>query len=194
MNLQKQPKLPKLPKCKVCKQGFEKRISTQQVCAYHVNPNCSIEFGKQKTIKDSAKQAKEERMAHRAAKVKAKRRGEWIAEAQTAVNKFIKLRDKDLPCISCGEHRSSYDAGHYLARSIRPELRFNEDNIHKQCVYCNNYNKGRAAGEYRPRLISRIGLERVEYLENPHPPAKWTIPELIEIKRIYTEKAKLLKT
>ena len=80
-----------------------------------------------------------------------------------------------------------------MARSIRPELRFHEDNIHKQCVYCNNYNKGRATGEYRPRLIARIGVERVEELEKPHSPAKWTIPELIEIKRIYTLKAKELK-
>lgn len=52
---------------------------------------------------------------------------------------------------------------------------------------------GTTAAAFRLGMIKRIGLEAVEKLESDHEPAKHTIPELIEIKRIYTLKAKELK-
>ena len=69
-----------------------------------------------------------------------KPRGKWIAEAQAAVNKYIRLRDRDKPCISCGNNREHkmglsghrYDAGHYRSRGAAGHLRFNLLNIHKQ--------------------------------------------------------------
>jgi len=47
---------------------------------------------------------------------------------------------------------------------------------------------------YRINLIKKIGIERVEWLEGPHPPAKWTIEELQGIISTYKQKLKLLKT
>jgi hypothetical protein len=104
-----------------------------------------------------------------------------IKIAQNWCNKYIRLRDKGLPCISCDI--SDYDlrvsklqwaAGHYMAIGAAPQLRFNEDNIHKQCN--RNCNRGKHGNliEYRKRLIIRIGLERVEALENDDTRANWT--------------------
>jgi hypothetical protein len=179
-------KPPKSKPCKVCKVPFVPRSSTQQVCS----PQCAHSYAE---VTRERKEAKEARIALKLGREKLKTHGDYVAEAQDAVNKWIKLRDRDQPCISCGQYRKAYDAGHYLARSIRPELRFHEDNIHKQCVYCNNYNKGRAAGGYRTGLILRIGHERVLALEAPHPPAKWTVDDLKQIRQTYKLKLKQLR-
>lgn len=95
--------------------------------------------------------------------------------AQKVVNKWVtKVRDKDEPCISCGQHKDTYDAGHYRSvGATRAALRFNEDNIHKQCVQCNKHKASNAV-EYRIRLIEKIGVERVEALERTPPPFKPT--------------------
>lgn len=119
-------------------------------------------------------------------------RAEWLGRAQAAFNKWIKLRDKDEPCISCGVTVSpQWDCGHYLSRGSNPALRFDEDNCHKQCVKCNNYLSGNAI-HYRIGLVKKIGLERVERLEGPHAPKKYTVEQIREIRQKYFLLAKEL--
>ena len=129
-----------------------------------------------------------------ALKQKIKSRSEWLDDLQSWVNKFIRLRDKNEPCISCGRyHQGQYHAGHYRSRGACPELRFNEDNIHKQCAPCNNQKSGNAI-EYRINLVKKIGIERVEFLERQdHPPLKLTIEEIKEQIKIYKAKCKELE-
>ena len=122
-----------------------------------------------------------------------KSRSQWVKEAQTAFNKYIRLRDHDQPCISCGRyHNGQYHAGHYLSTGARPGLRFNELNVHKQCAPCNNHLSGNAV-LYRIALIGKIGLEAVEKLESDHEPRKYSVDDLKEIIRLYKEKTKALK-
>jgi hypothetical protein len=45
---------------------------------------------------------------------------------------------------------------------------------------------------YRAELIRRIGLHEVDRLEGPHPPQKWTVDQLKEIKAHYRAKTKAL--
>ncbi|MDG6786005.1 recombination protein NinG, partial [Glaesserella parasuis] len=73
-----------------------------------------------------------------------------------------------------------------------PELRFNEDNVHKQCSACNNHLSGNIT-EYRINLVRKIGVERVEALESYHPPVKWSIEDCKEIIKTYRAKIKELK-
>lgn len=121
-----------------------------------------------------------------------KSRADWLNEAQVAVNKYVRLRDRGLPCVSCGtEWRENFQAGHYLSRGARPELRFELANLAGQCPQCNLYLSGNLLS-YRKGLIDRIGLERVEALEGPHPPAKWSVDELIAIRDEYRARAKQL--
>jgi len=62
-------------------------------------------------------------------------------------SRFVRLRDADdngyCRCITCGKihHWKEMDCGHFMTRD-RPATRFNEQNCHAQCKYCNNYKKG----------------------------------------------------
>ena len=101
-------------------------------------------------------------------------------------NKFIRARDNGLPCISCGNpNMKKVNASHYYNANNHYAVRFNEDNVHSACEYCNTYLSGNLI-PYREALIKKIGLERFEYLESiANDTMKYSIPELIELKVIY---------
>lgn len=176
-------------KCRQCKEKFKPANSMQVVCS----PKCAIEYERKQTEKKIKEKEKEERKKTREAKERLKTKSDWAKEAQDEFNKFIRLRDSHQPCISCGKHRNSqYHAGHYRTVGAHPELRFNEDNCHKQCAHCNNHKSGNIV-EYRLNLIKRIGQERLDFMEGPHEPAKYNIDDLRQIKAEYRKKWKELE-
>ena len=75
-------------------------------------------------------------------------------------HKFIRTRDKDLPCISCGRY-TKLQAGHFYSAGNHPSVRFNEDNVHGQCIQCNHFLSANLL-PYRANLIKKIGQERVD--------------------------------
>lgn len=83
--------------------------------------------------------------------------------AQMVFNAWIRDRDKHLPCISCQKARVE-QAGHYYAAGKYNHLRFNEDNVHGQCVRCNYYMHGNLI-PYRDNLLAKIGQTRFNKLE-----------------------------
>ena len=181
----------KLPtrKCKNCGTTFQKLTPLHFVCS----PKCAIAYAKELQVKRERQEAKQARAETRERLQAVKPLTKYAHEAQTIFNQFIRERDAHLPCISCGKHHTGqYHAGHYRTRGSAGHLRFSEDNTHKQCAPCNNHLSGNIVN-YRPRLIQKIGLERVEALENDSRTHRWTKEELIEIKRIYKEKIKQLK-
>ena len=116
-----------------------------------------------------------------------------LKEAQKSFNRFIRERDKYLPCVSCGRfHEGQWHAGHYRTTAAAPELRYEELNCHKQCAPCNNHKSGNIS-EYRIELIKRIGEDKVDWIEGPHDPKKYTIEELKEIRATYDQKWKDLQ-
>ena len=167
-------------KCKVCKAPYTPRRAFECWCS----PGCGLVIAVQRQAKAQATADKLQRIADKAAREVLKTKADLANDAQKEVNRYVRLRDMGKPCISCGSLTAEiYQAGHYLSRGARPELRFDLDNIHAQCVHC-NMHKGGNATEYRPRLIERIGLERVERLEGPHPMPRWTREDLISIKEL----------
>lgn len=121
-----------------------------------------------------------------------KSKAQWAKETQQAFNRWIRLRDADQPCISCGRHhQGQWHAGHFLSTGARPELRFHPWNVNKQCAPCNTYLSGNAV-LYRQRLIEKIGLEAVEWLEGPHPLRNDSIDDLKDMKKVFTIAAKKL--
>jgi hypothetical protein len=62
------------------------------------------------------------------------------AKAIKYFNAFIRERDKDNLCITCGK-RSVSDAGHFISCSFEA-TRFDERNVHGQCAHCNRYLYG----------------------------------------------------
>ena len=182
-----------MTKCKICRAEFVKRSMTHKCCS----PECAEIFGREQTKKQVAKKEREEVKVR---KEKLKRLPDWIADAQTIFNKYIRLRDVGLPCICCGRINEAqntlggvFDAGHYRSRGSAGHLRFHEDNCHAQLKHCNRWGAGRAV-DYRIGLIQRIGLERVEALEANNIPHKWTVEELKEIIATYKRKIKELET
>ena len=191
----KQPR-PKMCKNPACGISFQPQRLGQAVCS----PACALAIKDVNQQKARKSLAQVERKEIKVRKEKLKSRAEHLREAQAAVNEFIRLRDAHLPCISCdsipSDHDlftgSRWDAGHYRSVGSCPELRFEPLNIHRQCVKCNRNLSGNAV-EYRIRLVLRIGVERVAWLEGLHPARKYTVEEIKAIKADYRAKTRELK-
>lgn len=152
---------------------------------------CAMVIGRENALKQAAKKAQVERKTHREDVLKAKSRWQWLKEAQAAFNAYIRKRDEGLPCISCGSFTGKKNAGHYRSVGSAPELRFEESQVWLQCEKCNSYLSGNLIN-YRINLIKRIGLDKVEWIEEKHEPKKYTIPEIKSIKAQYKLKLKEL--
>jgi hypothetical protein len=172
---------------KICKCGntYQPYNTFQTSCI-----KCLAANAKKKRERKEVSEKKEARREHRKAKERIKSRGQWLREAQAAFNKYIRLRDAAEPCISCGRHHTGqYHAGHYRSVGSAPELRFEELNCHKQDSVCNNHLSGNLI-EYRKRLLVKIGHDKLDWLEGPHEPKKYTIDEIKEIKAKYAKMAR----
>ena len=190
---------PRRKRCPECRVMFVRTRDAQVVCG---EIECAIAHGQSEKGRAIAGKALAEvgRREIRVRKEKLKSRADHLREAQAAVNEFIRLRDGHLPCISCdsqpNDHDlmtgSRWDAGHYRSVGACPELRFEPLNIHRQCVRCNRNLSGNAV-EYRIRLVLRIGVEKVDWLEGPHPARKYTVEEIKAIKADYRAKTRELK-
>ena len=113
------------------------------------------------------------------------------AAAKKACHSYIRARDKGQPCICCGRALGpKYDAGHWLESGNNPIIRYDEDNIHAQSVYCNQY-KGGDSDDYEGRLRLKIGNDRVDRLKaNRGGTVKRTAQDYKDIETYYTEKLK----
>lgn len=187
MTLAAKPPRPK--KCRVCRETYTPSKPLQIVCS----PSCALLHAKQKGEKERKALAKIERKAIREAKEKIKPRAAYMKETQSAFNAWVRARDADQPCISCGRHhQGKYDAGHFRSVGSNPALRFEPLNCHKQCVPCNQHKSGNAI-EYRIGLVARIGAEKVAWLEGRHEAKRYTIDDLKEIKTKYRAMARRLR-
>ena len=179
MSLVAKPPRPK--KCRVCPEKFTPRKALQIVCS----PACALLHAQRQGEKQRKALDKIERKAIREAKERVKPRSAYMREAQAAFNAWVRERDAEQPCISCGRHhQGKYDAGHYRSVGSNPALRFEPLNCHKQCVPCNQHKSGNAI-EYRIGLVARVGAEMVAWLEGPHEPKRYSIDDLKAIKAKY---------
>lgn len=176
-------------KCRACRSEFVPARPLQTACSI----TCALEVTKAKQSRERKQAEKVERVKLREAKAKIKTRAQYLREAQAAFNEFIRLRDRDLPCVSCGRHHEGqYHAGHYKTVAASPELRFEPLQVWKQCAPCNNHKSGDIVN-YRAELIRRIGEELVAWIEGPHEPKRYTIQDLQAIKAEYRAKVRELK-
>jgi hypothetical protein len=115
------------------------------------------------------------------------------AELQIIFNSYIRERDKNQPCISCGQFKT-LQAGHFFPVQGYDALRFDQDNVHGECAGCNCFDEGHLIG-YQDNLRARIGNDRLEklkeraraYKKNGY---KWTRSELEEMIITYKNKLK----
>ena len=163
---------------------------THKVCS----DSCAVELLRKTREEAKLKADRTKRVETKKALEKLKTRSDWLKDAQVVFNQYIRERDKLEPCISCSRHhQGQYHAGHYLSTGARPNLRFVENNVHKQCQPCNTHLSGNLIN-YRINLIQKIGVEAVVQLETDFEPKKYTIDDLKEIIKIYRNKVKMLKS
>jgi len=142
-------------KCKNCREWFKPKYSSvQMVCS----TKCAYEYGKEHRKKQMRKEQIQKKR-----ELRTKR--DWEKVLTSVFNKYVRYRDVKKGCISCGASLIGvkFDAGHCFPVGHYPNLRFDEDNVHGQCVKCNQHQHGNQA-EYLLRLEGRIGKERYQAL------------------------------
>jgi len=194
--------------CKVCKTKFTPTRGFVSWCG----PECGFELASELARKKAEKAAKADRRETRAKLEKLKTRGDWIQEAEYEVRRFRRLEElaKGRGCMSCRRSQEevqgtdgwkpggAWDAGHFLGKGARPELRMEPLCIWLQCKSCNAGSakyarKGYTVGlAFEENLRAQEGDALVDWLKGPHEPKHYTIDDLKEIKRTYKAKAKAL--
>lgn len=176
-----------MPRCKECRDKFEPKYFNQKYC-----------MEKDECIKSHVEYAKKQKQKawnkeKKVRKEKLMTRTDHLNLLQKVFNAYIRERDKELPCISCGTYNGKMSAGHYMSVGSTPELRFNEINTRKQCFRCNSELSGNLI-QYRINLVELIGEDKVKFLERKdHPPLKLTEIEIKEKIKYYRKKTKELK-
>jgi len=181
-----------MKKCQNCKQQFEPRFNTLEKFCW--NHECKTIDALQKLEKINKNKSREWSQQKKRIQNSLKTSSNWKNELQKIFNLFIRLRDKNQPCISCGKKLpEKYDAGHFHSVGSSPSLRFDERNVHAQCVHCNRDKHGNVH-EYRIGLIQRVGIDIVNDLEkNRHVPSHLSTPEIIDFIELYKIKIKKMK-
>lgn len=181
-----------MPRCAHCKTKFTAKYFLQRYCME--TDECMTaftEFAKEKTQEANEKKWKAEK---KVLKEKGLTHSDHIQLLQKVFNTFIRFRDKNEPCISCGTTKGvEYAAGHFYPTTYQ-YLRFNEDNVHKQCnKHCNMMKRGNLQ-EYRINLEAKIGFDRLQKLHNErHLKLELSIPEIKELIVLYKNKIKEFK-
>lgn len=177
-----------MKRCRICNSSFKPKTSLQVVCT----PICAIELSRQKQ-RSKVKEAYTEYLKSEIRKPKKasgqKTISQLMKEVQIVCNKYIRMRDKGQPCISCGKVMiNNVQAGHFFSSGAHKAVTFDTNNIHAQCVKCNMHQSGNLI-PYRENLIKKIGLEAFTALEEKSKLIKrYDRNELRELKDFFSQK------
>lgn len=189
---------PRLKKCCECRQKFQPFKSFDKVCG---NIECKVSFGVKAAAKSKAKREAEMRRKAISEKKADKEKlarlkpGYLEGKAQDAINEYVRVRDYDKPCISCGKSAYSctkWDAGHLKTRGANSFLRYHLWNINKQCVSCNQHNSGMVA-EHERGIVARYGQARLDFLLTAPRLRRYSDEYLIRLAEIFRKKTRILK-
>jgi hypothetical protein len=138
---------------------------------------------------------KEQAERDKARKVKNKSKKDWEDDLQVIVNKYVRLRDRDLGCCSCDRTETwqgQWHASHFRSRGAASGLRYHLWNIHKSCSICNHHKSGNLEG-YRPRLIEKIGQDKVDWLYTQNGVTRYDVEYLERFIKVMRKKVKRLE-
>lgn len=180
--------VPVMRDCKVCRQPFQVFRSLQKICDGHECATVMVERAQAKAARVAARVDAE---LTRAKKEAIKGRQQWLKEAEAAVNRYVRLRDFHLGCVSCDKPATwdgRWNASHFRSVGAASAVRFHLWNIHKACVQCNKWKSGNLS-EYEPRLRALIGGAKVDWLRTQNHLADYGIDYLKRLKRVFNRKA-----
>ncbi|MCU5775101.1 recombination protein NinG [Erwiniaceae bacterium BAC15a-03b] len=194
-----------------CREWFHPPYQNHTWCS----PECGVvialarrEKDRQKAIQEAERHRKDkeqqERHSLKVRKLAIKPTNYFKAQAQQAFNQFIRLRDHNQPCISCGEtdppdlFGGQWDCGHFKTVGGFPELRFEERNAYRQCKSCNGGSAKHGAKAatvahyYESNLVRLFGQDLVDWLNGPHEMTRYRREDYIRIRDEYRRKCREL--
>ena len=135
---------PRRKRCPECRVMFTPSRSSQAVCG---EIECAIAHGKSEKGRETTRKALAdvERREIEVRKEKLKSRAEYAKEAQAVINRYVRLRDAHLGCISCDKPASwggQWHCSHFRSVGAAAHLRFNLWNMNKSCSQCNAHLSG----------------------------------------------------
>ena len=176
--------------CKICKIKQVARLGAI-VCGLE----CALKYQTIASNKAARAESRRVKIDDRERRDKLKTLSQYADEAQAVVNQYVKYRDWGLNCISCDKPHKfdvTRNASHLKSRGSNSFLRFNLWNIHMACVQC-NMHKGGNISEYYPRLVAKIGQEKVDFLNTAPKSREYSKEYCLRLKRIFTKKVKRIK-
>ena len=185
---QPRPKTCKNPSCGI---SFPPQRLGQKVCS----PKCGLAIKDVNQEKARKSLAQVERREIKVRKEKLKSRADYAKEAQAVINRYVRLRDAHLGCISCDKPArwgGQWHCSHFRSVGAAAHLRFNLWNMNKSCSACNNFLSGNIAG-YRPKLIEKIGQAKVDWLECNQGLVRHDIPYLKRLKAVFAKKVRRIE-
>jgi hypothetical protein len=170
-----------MKKCKHCKEQFTPVNFNQKYCFTPACVGVWVDLENKKRWDKKKKELKEKLQTVQ----------ELQKLAQVYFNSFIRNRDRNKGCISCGSPLGKkFDAGHYFSSGGHKVITYDESNVHGQCVYCNQFLHGNLLN-YQIGIQKRIGVEKlIELQAKAHQEKKYTREELKEIIEKYKNKLK----
>ncbi len=177
------------PHCKYCKQPFVPERPGAIVCSVP----CAIGLAEKKREKAVLEGVREMQRQVKARREAIQPLQYWLKRAERAVNAYVRERDREQPCISCGTFDAeTWHAGHWISVGASSALRYDLANINRQCRQCNWFEGGRSA-DYEARLPAKIGQAEVDRLKHAKRERKWTREECQQIEAEFKAKTKELK-
>ncbi|PHN32113.1 recombination protein NinG [Pseudomonas sp. ICMP 460] len=191
MAIERKPAKPKKCRVATCRASFVPSRMGQAVCS----PACAMIDAPRHAPKAKKALADIERKEIKVRKEKLKSRADHAKEAQAVINRYVRLRDAHLGCISCDKPASwggQWHCSHFRSVGAAAHLRFNLWNMNKSCSQCNAHLSGNIM-VYRPRLVQKIGAEKVAWLECNQDLVRHEIHYLKRLKAVFTKKVKRIE-
>jgi len=184
-------KPPKPKVCKVCKTTFTPQRMGMKVCS----PQCAMNFVKSIQSKDFQAAAAKDRKETKIKLERLKTPSQHESECRAIVQKIARIRDRFDGCISChmpANYGGMWHGSHFRPAGNNAAVQFHLWNIHKACAQCNLHKSGNLSA-YRPRLIEKIGADKVAWLESQNQVVKTNVPYLIRFKAVMGKRLRRLE-
>jgi len=173
--------------CRQCAKEFTPTQPMQVVCGWR----CAH---REVSVATKAKKAAE-RARDKLRKEAAKPRQKWLSECQAIVNKIARIRDRADGCISCDRPATwsgQWHGSHFRSVGAASGVRLHLWNVHKACSICNNHLSGNIAG-YLPRLVAKIGQERVDWINSQNQLMRHDVEYLTRFKSVMGRRLKRME-
>ena len=169
--------------CKVCQSAFIPVRPLQSVCG----PSCAM-----KKVRSDKKREREE---IRERKQAIKRIPDLEAECRQIVQKIARIRDRDEGCISCDKPANwdgQWHGSHFRSHGAASAVQFHLWNINKACWICNKLYSGRI-DQYEPKLIAKIGQEKVDWLKSQNQIVRHDREYLTRFKKVMNKRLRRME-